>query len=225
MEQAPGIDHSLSWAPHACTLLLGAVIMLLTFSDICTHSQLNIPRFSWQPLMFHSWSQNNMPSQQSHCARFTIQGNHQQATCASMLQVLECSPSRVETGKRAVDWDAGQKCIPPCNVQGRCYRCFLALFLSSCCSTQLSDSLSSLFRSHNVRYYQEFSACCGGNEAYRPCPREPSFNPESSALTHNKKNPCFFHLILYFLHRFTLHVISWIIIVMRDNLQDIELTF
>lgn len=113
MEQAPGIDQSLSWAPHACTLFLSAVVMLLTFSDIRTHSQLNIPLFSWQALMFLSQSQNNKPSQQSECALFTIQGNNQQATCASMLQVLECSPSRVETEKRAVDWDAGWKYIPP----------------------------------------------------------------------------------------------------------------
>lgn len=113
MEQAPGIDQSLSWAPHACTLLLVAVVMLLTFSDIRTHSHLNIHWFSWQPLMFLLWSQNNKPSQQSECALSTIQGNHQQATCASMLQVLECSPSWVETEKGAVDWDAGWKCIPP----------------------------------------------------------------------------------------------------------------
>lgn len=64
-------------------------------------------------LMFLSWSQNNKPSQQSQCALFRIQDNHQQTTCASMLQVLKCSPSRMETGKRAIDWDAGWKCIPP----------------------------------------------------------------------------------------------------------------
>lgn len=120
MEQAPGIDQSLSWATHACTLCLGAVVMLLTFSDIRTHSQLNIPLFSWQALMFLSRSQNNKPSR-SECVLFTIRGSQQLATCAGMLQEFECS-SRVETEKRAVDWDAGWKCIPPCNVQRRCYR-------------------------------------------------------------------------------------------------------